>query len=166
MSGEELLAWNDTMATMWRSLVSSHPELLETPCDIYKPATVGQLLQHIVAVELRYAERLSDAPVTDYARIPFGSAEEIFATHTHALEILKGLLADPAFDWNEEIEFATQTAGRMCASRRAVFQHALLHSVRHYAQLATLARQHGYKPGPMDYLLMAAKRVESPSAQS
>jgi uncharacterized damage-inducible protein DinB len=166
MSGEELLAWNDTMATMWRSLVSSHPELLDTPCDIYKAKTAGELLQHIVAVELRFAERLIQVPETDYGSIPYANAEEIFATHARALDIFKGLLADSSFDWSEEMEFGTLSLGRLCAPRKALFQHALLHSVRHYAQLATLARQHGYKPGHMDYLLMAAKRVESPSAQS
>jgi uncharacterized damage-inducible protein DinB len=38
--------------------------------------------------------------------------------------------------------------------------HALLHSVRHYGQLATLARQHGVAPDwPMDYLFMDMERV-------
>jgi uncharacterized damage-inducible protein DinB len=33
--------------------------------------------------------------------------------------------------------------------------HTLLHGIRHYAQLATLARQYGIKPDwSMDYFLM------------
>jgi uncharacterized damage-inducible protein DinB len=36
----------------------------------------------------------------------------------------------------------------------------VLHSIRHYAQLATLVRQHGYKPTlPGDYLFMGIERI-------
>ncbi|MCU1320929.1 MAG: DinB family protein [Acidobacteriaceae bacterium] len=152
LTAEELLAWNDTTAERWRVLTSGNPELLQVPCDIHRCATVGQLLQHIVAAELRYAERLADSEVTDYPSIPFTTSAEIFTAHTQAFAILKSLLATPSFDWDQEIELMTLTAGRRRALRRAVFQHALLHSIRHYAQLATIARQHGFAPGPMDYL--------------
>jgi uncharacterized damage-inducible protein DinB len=156
LTAEDLLAWNDATAESWHALASEHPSLLQIPCDIHNSTTVGQLLQHMVAAELRYAERLSDSPATDYASIPFATADEIFATHQRALEILKNLLLDSEFDWSREIEFPTLTAGRRRATRKAVFQHALLHSIRHYAQLATLARQHGIRPAPADYLLLAS----------
>ena len=156
LSADDLLAWNNATAESWHALASEHPSLLQIPCDIHNSTTVGQLLQHIVAAELRYAERLSDTPGTDYASIPFATADDIFATHRLALVILNDLLRDPEFDWNREIEFPTLTAGKRRATRKAVFQHALLHSIRHYAQLATLARQHGVRPAPSDYLLMAS----------
>jgi hypothetical protein len=35
-----------------------------------------------------------------------------------------------------------------------------MHGIRHYAQLATLVRQHGVAPDwPMDYLFMGARRA-------
>jgi uncharacterized damage-inducible protein DinB len=160
LSADALLEWNDATASIWRSLATSQPEMLGVPCDIYNCKSVGQLLQHIVAAELRYAERLQGLQATDYSKISYGSAEEIFATHERALEMLRGLLADAAVDWDEEIEFGTLTAGRRRATRKVVFQHALLHGVRHYAQLATLVRQHGYKTAPMDFLIMVSKPVE------
>ncbi|NYF81230.1 DinB family protein [Granulicella arctica] len=161
LTGEDLLAWNNATAERWKSLLSANPMLLQLPCDIYKKSsTVGQLLQHIVAAELRYAERLIDAPVTDYANIPYTTTDEIFATHTRAVSILNELLANASFDWDHEIEFTTLTAGRRCATRRAVFHHALLHSIRHYAQLATLARQHGLSPGPLDFLITNSHPAE------
>ncbi|MDQ2832942.1 MAG: DinB family protein [Acidobacteriota bacterium] len=159
LTGAELMAWNEASAAKWKALVSARPEVLAIPCDIYRPGTVSELLQHIVGAELRYAERLLDVPVTDYGAIPSRTAEEIFATHDRALEMFRGLLQDGAFDWKREIEFGTLTAGRLKAPRRAVFQHAMLHAVRHYAQLATLGRQHGFGVGPLDYLLMAARPV-------
>jgi uncharacterized damage-inducible protein DinB len=157
LTAEDILAWNDATAKGWHALALEHPTLLQIPCDIHNSTTVGQLLQHIVAAELRYAERLSDAPATDYTSIPFTTADEIFATHQRALDMLKALLQDSEFDWNHEIEFPTLTAGKRRAARKAVFQHALLHSIRHYAQLATLVRQHGLQPAPADYLLLASR---------
>jgi hypothetical protein len=56
----ELIAWLETTSTRWQNLLNTHPELLSIPCDIMGVDTVAQLLQHIVAVELRYAERLAD----------------------------------------------------------------------------------------------------------
>ncbi len=36
----------------------------------------------------------------------------------------------------------------------------MTHGIRHYAQLATLVRQHGVTPDwPMDYLFMGARRA-------
>ena len=64
-------------------------------------------------------------------------------------------------DWDKKIQFQTLTMGLARASRKTVFFHAMMHSIRHYAQLATLVRQHGFKTSfPMDYLAMGIERVE------
>ena len=158
---EDLLAWSNANAKIWYALASEHVGVLDVPCDIYKAKTIGQLLQHIVAAELRYAERLSDLPATDYAAIPFSTAEEIFSTHDCAFEMFRRLAADKTFDWNVKLEFVTLTAGTLRATRKTVLHHALLHGIRHYAQLATLARQHGFKSAPADYLLTNCEFVET-----
>ena len=44
------------------------------------------------------------------------------------------------------IEFPTRSAGMQRATRRKVLAHALLHSIRHWAQVATLARAAGLPP--------------------
>lgn len=55
--------------------------------------------------------------------------------------------------WNECLEFQTRRAGMMRAPRRMILVHLLMHSICHYAQLATLMRQHGISPQWMrDYL--------------
>jgi len=155
LTAEELIAWNEATSQQWRTFVAENPTVLEVKCDIYKAETVGQLLQHIVAAELRYAERLAEFPVSDYAQIPYATAEEIYATHDRALTILRALLADPIYDWSTQLEFATLTAGRRRSSRRTILFHAMLHGVRHYAQLTTLVRQAGFAPKmALDYLLM------------
>ncbi len=153
LSAEDLIAWSEASASIWRELAAAEPAVLNVPCDIYKAQTIGQLLQHIAAAELRYAERLSDASVTDYSKITFATSEEIFATHDLAIALFRHLLADVGYNWSDQIEFATLTAGKRRAARSAVFHHAMLHGIRHYAQLATLARKHGFKSGPADYLV-------------
>ncbi|WP_158942376.1 DinB family protein [Granulicella sp. S190] len=159
LTAQDLLAWLEKTSSGWRQLLTRHPELLATPCDIMEVATAGQLLQHIVAVELRYAERLADLPPTDYSSIPYDSAESLYAIHDRAITLLKQLLATD-IDWDAPIEFATRTMGPARSTRKTIFFHALLHGIRHYAQLATLARQHGIKPDwPMDYLLMDIEPV-------
>jgi uncharacterized damage-inducible protein DinB len=154
LSTHELLAWLEKTSTGWHALLTTHPELLTIPCDIMGVNTVGQLLQHIVAVELRYAERLADLPVSDYANVPYDTVEAIYAIHARAVAILNDLLASD-IDWDANIEFTTRAMGPARSTRKTMLFHTLLHSIRHYAQLATLARQYGIKPHwPMDYFFM------------
>ena len=159
LTAEEMLAWNERTAQTWRTLIEQHPEILAIECDIYGVKSVAQLLQHVVAVETRYAQRLAGVEETPYDAIPYSSAADIFGAHEAAMRELRAELAKDV-DWDSKLDFQTLTMGRVRASRKTLFFHALLHSIRHYAQLATLVRQHGYKPGtPMDYMLMGAEMV-------
>jgi uncharacterized damage-inducible protein DinB len=160
LSAEELLAWHETNSGRWQQLLTQHPEALAFRCDIATTKSLGELLQHIVAVELRYAERLAKLPITDYATIAFDAVDAIYATHDRASSLLKQVLASNDVDWTERIEFLTRSRGAARASCKTIFFHTLLHSARHYAQLATLVRQHGIDPGwPMDYLFMDMEKV-------
>ena len=58
LSGREMLKWNDETAERWFNFLHENPAVLALPCDIAGVTTVAQMLQHIVAVEVRYAERL------------------------------------------------------------------------------------------------------------
>lgn len=157
---EHLLAWNDTTAQHWRDFILANPAILTLPSDIRNGSTVANTLHHIVAAELRYAHRLASLPEPDYAVIPSDSIHSLLAAHTRAFEIVRERLADPAYDWSAEITFETITMGRLRATRETILLHLTLHSIRHYAQLATLVRQQGFKPTwPMDYLSMGAQRA-------
>lgn len=161
---DDLIRWNDLTATHWRDLLRAHPEALSLPCDIRGSQTVAQALQHIVAVELRFAERLAALPETDYASIPYSTADELFATHVRAFNIILPLLADPAYNWSHELEYKTITLGTLRSTRRDILLHLLFHGIRHYAQLATLVRSSGINPGwQMDFLVVNAQRVPDSS---
>jgi uncharacterized damage-inducible protein DinB len=160
LTAEEVLAWHEKNSDNWKQLLTEHPEALSFPCDIAQTKTVGELLQHVVAVELRYVERLSNLPASDYATIPFDSVEAIYATHDRATALFQQLLASDTIDWNERIDYVTRTMGPARSARKSILFHALLHASRHYAQLATILRQHGIKPGwPMDYIFMDIEKV-------
>ncbi len=159
LTSQDLIAWHETTFTNWRKLLLEHPHLLTQPCDIAKSHTIGELLQHIVAVELRYAERLADLPTSDFAAIPFDTVESIFATHDRASAIFRDVLASNP-NWDESIEYLTRSYGPARSTRKTIFLHAHLHSIRHFAQLSTLARQHGVQPQwPMDYIFMDIEKV-------
>ncbi len=153
LTATEILQWNDLTAQRWKALLVANPDALEFPCDVYGVGTVRGLLRHIVAVELRYSERLSGEPVTPYEEVPIGSAEELFALHDLTVTRYRKLLAETSIDWEEQLEFTTISAGTRSATRKKILFHTFLHGIRHYAQLATLVRQHGIKPDwPMDFL--------------
>jgi uncharacterized damage-inducible protein DinB len=154
LTAQEMIAWNEKTSNGWRHFLTGHPELLSLPCDIAGVKTVAELLQHIVAVELRYAQRLANLPASDYANIPTDSVESIYGIHDSAFAIFRDLLASD-IDWNASLEFSTRSMGPARSARKTILFHALLHGIRHYAQLATMARKNGIKPDwPMDYLLM------------
>lgn len=155
LSGEELLQWLEHTTQGWRYLIAQHPEALALPCDIRETHTVGELLQHIVAVELRYTERLHGISETPYSEIPATQGEPIFAIHDRAAKLLRDLEEQDENFWAEWIEFETRSGGRIRMPRRTIFAHLILHSIRHYAQLATLVRQQGIGPSfSMDYIVM------------
>lgn len=158
ITGEELLNWVEHTSESWKRLLSEHPEALGFPCDIRETTSVAELLQHIVAAELRYAERLNELPQTPYEAIPFDSVETIYATHDRAMNLLRPLLdRDEAF-WETIVDFQTRSAGTLRASRRTYLVHLLTHSIRHYAQLATLVRHQGLEHNlAADYLFMGLR---------
>jgi uncharacterized damage-inducible protein DinB len=157
---EKLLAWNDTTTQKFRDFVVANPAVFTLPSDIRNSTTIADTQQHIVAVELRYAQRLAGLPESPYEDVPKSSIDELLATHNSALKIINQLLADETYDWSHELTFETITLGPLRASREAILLHLTMHSIRHYAQLATLVRQAGFKPNwPLDYLFMDAQRA-------
>jgi uncharacterized damage-inducible protein DinB len=159
LSGVEVLQWVDETSTQWFKFLAENPAILALPCDIMNVKSVAELLQHIVAVELRFAQRLAGEEITLYEQIPYSSVEELASTHKKAHTLYVELLNTPDFAWDEETDFVTRSAGTFKCSRRKLFFHGNLHAIRHYAQLATLVRQHGYKPGwQMDIMASPALR--------
>ncbi len=146
LSFGELLDYCAEETNHWRDFFKVNPAALELPCDIAMTKNVRELVLHIVIVQMRYAERLLNLPITEYEQMAGKSGAELFLLAHKSLEDLRSFAVaanDP--DWDGKLTFPTRSAGTFTASRRKIFIHALLHGVRHWAQLATFLRQQGYK---------------------
>jgi uncharacterized damage-inducible protein DinB len=152
---EELLVWNDEAAQQWKSHFDANPAALELPCGINKSENVQALVRHIWGAEQRWAERLAGLPNQE---VPEGPLDALYAVHSRAIELFGGLLDAPAENWAQayELKFDWIPPEQRSPSRRKIALHALLHSQRHYAQLATLVRVAGYPSHSMGDLLFSA----------
>jgi uncharacterized damage-inducible protein DinB len=146
---DELLNYCVEEDRRWHEWFQKNPATLDLPSDIAGTKNVREVVLHILAVELRYSERLlGKDPVTDYNELPLASVDDLFATATTSERNFREFLAkakDDAVHWQEILTFPTRTGGVLSASRRKIFAHALLHGVRHWGQLATYLRQQGHK---------------------
>jgi uncharacterized damage-inducible protein DinB len=146
VSFEELLAANEGQTRKWRKWFDEQPaSVLDLPLSIALAKNVREFLLHIFAVELRYAERLKGLPITTYEALPSATVSELFGTGEKATAMYREYFAQATDgDLATVIEFPTRTAGIIRASKRKIVVHALLHSVRHWAQLATALREAGH----------------------
>lgn len=155
---EELLTDNQTATEKWQAWFAANPAALDLPCAIYNSGTVGGLLKHVFVVELRHSQRLLGENVISYDAIPAGSLDDLMAVHAQATQNLRKFIST-ANDASllEVIPLQTVSAGTVYASRRKLFAHILLHSIRHWAQLSSLLREAGYKTDwPKDLLFSEA----------
>lgn len=149
LTAEELLNYCNEENRHWHEWFKQNPGTLELPSDIAGTKNVREVVLHILAVELRYSERLlGKDPVTDFSELPTTSVDDLFSTAAASERRFREFLSsarDDAAQWQKILTFPTRTGGVLSASRRKIFAHALLHSVRHWGQLATYLRQQGHK---------------------
>jgi len=153
----ELMRYTDVETTKWRTFLSSvGPSVLDVPIDTAGQKDVRGVLLHIFAVELRYSERLLEkTEVTAYEQLPTGSLDELFGIYRRARENFETWLANThEQDLAKVLTFKTITAGTLSASKRKILIHALLHGVRHWAQMANTLRIRGHKQDWMHDFLM------------
>ena len=147
---EELLAWNDQASVYWKAHFESNPNLLDLHCGIGGAKNVQEFVRHIWGAELRWAQRLAGVEETAREKIPAGPLDALFDLHTQAVTIYQNLLAAPERTWSDPyvLKFDWIPPEQRSVSRRKIAAHALFHSQRHWAQLATLVRNAGF---PSDF---------------
>jgi uncharacterized damage-inducible protein DinB len=146
---EELLAWNMESAAFWKTHLDANQALLELPCGIGGAENVQQFVRHIWGVELRWSQRVARQPETPREDIPTGPLSALFELHEKATQIWRNLLDNPNEDWDDTLtmNYDWLPPQARTASRRKLMAHALFHSQRHWAQLATLVRAAGLPSG-------------------
>ncbi len=143
----ELLNYEEEEAERWRRWFEEQaPEVLDVPIGEGETATVRGLLVHVFSVEQRYADRLLALQPTPYESLRTGSLAEIFEIGATARQKLRQFLARATDEeLSQVLTFETRKVGTFSASKRKIVAHAILHGVRHWAQIATALRQRGYK---------------------
>ncbi len=158
ISFQELMYYNDAETRRWREFLEQHRDALDVQVEIAGAKNIRGLIVHIFAVELRYAERLLGAAATPYEQLPAGPLNEMFSIADTARQKLQHFLARAtAADLKKMLTFETRTAGTLSSSRRKIVAHLLLHGTRHWAQISTVLRQHGYRQDwPHDFIFTDA----------
>lgn len=153
----ELLDYSAAETAHWRRwLADGRGQLLDLPAGEGRTATARGTIQHIFAVERRYADRLLAQPVAPYEAIDTSSLDTLFASGADARLRLEHYIATATgADLARHLEFQTLSAGAQSASARKIVAHVLVHGIRHWAQVATLFRQHGEPTDWMHDLLMS-----------
>ena len=146
---QELLAWNRESSRFWKDHLDANPHLLALSCDIGGTANVQEFVRHIWSAELRWGQRLAGLPVTAKEDFPSGPLDVLFELHNQADAIFRDLLAAPDESWEQTyvLDLNWVPPEQRAMSRRKVALHALFHSQRHWAQLATLVRLAGFPSG-------------------
>lgn len=84
-------------------------------------------------------------PVTAYETLSTVSIADLFGVGEKAGRMYRDYLSTVSDqDLRTIIEFPTRTAGIIRSSKRKIFVHAMLHGVRHWAQLTTALREARY----------------------
>jgi uncharacterized damage-inducible protein DinB len=140
-----LLAYRDGETARWREWIDGYPSALEVPIGAGRTATVRGLIIHIFAVELRYAERLLGRRVTGYEELEPATTDDVFAIGERARTLIDDFLARADDrEMREVLEFQTLTAGTVRATKYKIAANLVNHGVRHWAQIATVLRHHGF----------------------
>jgi len=158
---EELLAWNEESSNFWKAHLDANPALLELPCGIGGTVNVQQFVGHIWGVELRWGQRIAGLPQLAREDVPAGPLDALFDLHVRAVEVFRKILDNPDQDWGETmaLDYAWLPPQARTATWRKMVAHALFHSQRHWAQLATLVRAAGFPSGFKGDLLFSSALV-------
>jgi uncharacterized damage-inducible protein DinB len=118
-------------------------------------ATIGGVVTHIFAVELRYAQRLLDREVTSWDDFRQTSIDDVFELGDNARGLLVQFLTSASdSELDRLLTFQTLTAGTVTASKHKIASNVFLHGIRHWGQIATVLRQNGFADQwPHDLLL-------------
>jgi uncharacterized damage-inducible protein DinB len=126
LSPEELLNYCSEETTRWREWFRANPAAGGLAANIAGSGNVREVVLHIAAVELRYAERLLEQPATDFAQLASQTMDEVFSIFARSQDYMREFLSQvKEEDWGKVITFETRSAGTLSASKRKVFVHAV-----------------------------------------
>jgi uncharacterized damage-inducible protein DinB len=142
---QALLEHTSTEHHRWHDWFVERPAAWAVPFATGRMATIGGVVMHIFAVELRYAQRLLDQEVTPWEGFPQTSIEDVFELGDNArAQLVDFLTSAPESELDRVLTFQTLTAGTVTASKHKIASNIFLHGIRHWGQIATVLRQQGF----------------------
>jgi uncharacterized damage-inducible protein DinB len=142
---ETLLELTSTEHHRWHDWFVERPKAWAVPFATGRMATIGGVVTHVFAVELRYAQRLLDVEVTPWEGFRQTSIEEVFELGDNArAQLVQFLTSAPETELDRMLTFQTLTAGTVTASKHKIASNIFLHDIRHFGQIATVLRQNGF----------------------
>jgi uncharacterized damage-inducible protein DinB len=145
LSYETLLELTSAEHHRWHDWFIDHPDAWSVPFATGRMATVGGVVMHIFAVELRYAQRLLDQEVTPWEGFRQTSIEDVFELGDNArAQLVDFLTSAPESELDRILTFQTLTAGTVTASKHKIASNIFLHGIRHWGQVATVLRQNDF----------------------
>jgi uncharacterized damage-inducible protein DinB len=142
---ETLLEFTSTEHHRWHDWFIEHPKAWAVPFGTGRMATIGGVVMHTFAVELRYAQRLLDQEVIQWEDLRQTSIEDVFELGDNArAQLVHFLTTAPEAELDRVLTFQTLTAGVVTASKYKIASNVFLHAIRHWGQVATVLRQKGF----------------------
>lgn len=160
ISFADLLRYDESEATKWRAwLETQPPEVLDLPFGdaARRMGNVREMIWHIFITEWVYACILNGEPYDGWDQFKRESVAELFAIGDRARTGLRTYLADATDAAMSGSMILSVPGFTVTGSARKFLTHAFVHTLRHWAQLATVLRQNGYETGwPHDFVLSDA----------
>ena len=142
---DTLLELTSTEHHRWHDWFIERPKAWAVPFATGRMATIGGVVMHIFAVELRYAQRLLVEEVTDWEDFRQTSIDDVFELGDLARgQLVHFLTTAPEAELDRVLTFQTLTAGLVSASKYKIASNVFLHGIRHWGQVATVLRQNGF----------------------
>ena len=143
---ETLLELTSTEHHRWHDWFIERPKAWAVPFATGRMATIGGVVMHIFAVELRYAQRLLDQEVTPWEDFRQTSIEDVFELGDNArAQLVDFLTSASEGELDRVLTFQTLTAGIVTASKHKIASNVFLHGIRHWGQVATVLRKEGFR---------------------
>ena len=157
---ETLLELTSTEHHRWHDWFVERPKAWAVPFATGRMATIGGVVTHVFAVELRYAQRLLDVEVTPWEGFRQTSIEDVFELGDNArAQLVQFLTTAPESELDRMLTFQTLTAGTVTASKHKIASNIFLHDIRHFGQIATVLRQNGFADQWSHDLLLSSVKV-------
>jgi uncharacterized damage-inducible protein DinB len=144
ISFEELLSYQEEQTEQWCEFFLKRPHLLKV--DASPTSTVGDLLFHTFTSEYRIAQRLLGEIMLQDADFVRSNVSDLFSVAELAAIKLHEYLAKASQKDMEEVRtFPSPTLGEFTATPKKMITHAIVHSIRHWAQVSRALREHGQR---------------------